>query len=72
MYLYKVGTQASVLINQVSLFQGCPLREVPLYKPKIQVWETITNVVHPPSFPELGNGLGVDLHSLQGSLDIYF
>ena len=26
MYLYKVGTQSSVLINQVSLFQGCPLR----------------------------------------------
>ena len=31
MYLYKVGTQSSVLINKVSLFQGCPLREVPLY-----------------------------------------
>ena len=29
--LYKVGTWSSVLINQVSLFQGCPLREVPLY-----------------------------------------
>ena len=31
MYLYKVVTQSSVLINQVSLFQRCPLREVPLY-----------------------------------------
>ena len=31
MYLYKVGTWSSVLINQVSLFQRCPLREVPLY-----------------------------------------
>ena len=37
MYLYKVGTQSSVLIKQgvliseVSLFQRCPLREVPLY-----------------------------------------
>ena len=30
MYLYKVVTQSSVLINQVSLFQGGPLREVPL------------------------------------------
>jgi len=30
MYLYKVGTQSNVLINQVSLFQGCLLREVPL------------------------------------------
>ena len=30
MYLCKVGTQSSVLINQVSLFQGCPLRGVPL------------------------------------------
>ena len=28
MVLYKVGTQSSVLINQVSLFQGCPLRGV--------------------------------------------
>ena len=28
MYLCKVGTQSSVLINQVSLFQRCPLREV--------------------------------------------
>ena len=28
MYLYKVGTQSSVLINQVPLFQGGPLREV--------------------------------------------
>ena len=31
MYLYKVGTQLNVLINQVFLFQKCPLREVPLY-----------------------------------------
>ena len=31
MYLYKVGTQSSVLINQMSLFQECPVREVPLY-----------------------------------------
>ena len=31
MHLYKVGTWSSVLINQVSLFQRCPLREVPLY-----------------------------------------
>ena len=30
--IYKVGTQLSVLINQVSLFQMCPSREVPLYK----------------------------------------
>ena len=33
MYLIcKVGTQSSVLINKVSLFQRCPLREVPLVK----------------------------------------
>ena len=31
MYLYKVGTQSSVLVNQVSLFERCPLGEVPLY-----------------------------------------
>ena len=31
LYLYKVGTQPGVLINQLSLFQRCPLREVPLY-----------------------------------------
>ena len=31
MYLYKVGTHSSVLINQMSLFQRCPLRDVPLY-----------------------------------------
>ena len=30
-YVLKVVTQSSVLINQVSLFQGCPLRGVPLY-----------------------------------------
>ena len=30
-YSCKLGTQSSVPINQVSLFQGCPLREVPLY-----------------------------------------
>ena len=29
-YLYKDGTQFSVLINQVSLLQRCPLREVML------------------------------------------
>ena len=29
LYLYKVVTWSSVLINQVSLFQGCPLRAVP-------------------------------------------
>ena len=39
MYLYKVGTQSSVLINQVSLFPRCPLREVPLYQSHShQVW----------------------------------
>ena len=33
MYLYKVGTQSSVLINQVSLFQRCtcPLSGVPVF-----------------------------------------
>ena len=31
MYSYKAGTQTSVLINQGPLFQGCPLREVPVY-----------------------------------------
>ena len=31
MYLYRVGTQSTILINQVSLFERCPLREVPLY-----------------------------------------
>ena len=31
MYSYKAGTQSSVLIKQMSLFQRCPLREVPLY-----------------------------------------
>ena len=30
-YLYEVGTWSSVLIREVSLFQGCPLRGVPLY-----------------------------------------
>ena len=30
-YLYEVGTWASVLIGEVSSFQGCPLRGVPLY-----------------------------------------
>ena len=30
MYLYEVGTQSSVLINELSLFQRCPLQEVPL------------------------------------------
>ena len=30
-YLYTVETWSSVLIKQVSLFQGCPLRGVPLY-----------------------------------------
>ena len=30
MQLYKVGTRTSVLNNQVSLFQGCPLRGIPL------------------------------------------
>ena len=29
--IYIVGTQSSVLINEVSLFQRCPLRGVPLY-----------------------------------------
>ena len=27
-YFYKIRTQSSVLINQASLFQRCPLREV--------------------------------------------
>ena len=33
MYLYKIGAhdQSSVPINQLSLFQRCPLRGVPLY-----------------------------------------
>jgi len=31
MYSCKVGTRSCVLINQVALFQRCPLREVPLY-----------------------------------------
>ena len=38
-YLYKVGTQLSVLIKQgVSLFQRCSLREVPLHmrQPKVE------------------------------------
>ena len=39
MYLYEVGTQSSVLINEVSLFQGCPLRGVPLY-----IFHTARNV----------------------------
>ena len=30
-HLYEVGTRSNVLINQVCLFQGCPLREVQLY-----------------------------------------
>ena len=29
-YVYEVGTRSSVLINQVSLFQECPIREVSL------------------------------------------
>ena len=28
--LYKVGTRSSVLINEGSVFQRCPLRGVPL------------------------------------------
>jgi len=31
MYLYEVGTQSSVLIDQGVLFQECPLRGVSLY-----------------------------------------
>ncbi len=30
-YLYEVWTWSSVLIREVSLIQGCPLRGVPLY-----------------------------------------
>jgi len=30
-YLYEVGTWSSVLIREVSSFQGCRLRGVPLY-----------------------------------------
>ena len=30
-YLYEVGTWSSVLTREVSSFQGCPLRGVPLY-----------------------------------------
>jgi len=30
-YLYEVGTWSSVLIREVSSFQRCPLRGVPLY-----------------------------------------
>ena len=30
-FLYDFGAQSSVLINKVSLCQGCPLREVPLF-----------------------------------------
>ena len=33
MYLCKVGTRSSVLIK--SLFQRCPLREVPLYTAEV-------------------------------------
>jgi len=29
-YLYEVGTWSSVLIGEVSSFQGCPLRGIPL------------------------------------------
>ena len=28
MYSYKVGIQSSVLVNQMSLFRRCPLREL--------------------------------------------
>ena len=31
LHVYTVGTQSSVLISEMSLFQRCPLREVPLY-----------------------------------------
>ena len=39
MYLYKVGTQSSVRLSKVSLFQRCPLREVPLYmwQPRVKI-----------------------------------
>ncbi len=30
-YLLEVGTSSSILIREVSLIQGCPLRGVPLY-----------------------------------------
>ena len=30
MYLYKAGTWSGVLFNRVSLFQGYPLRGVPI------------------------------------------
>ncbi len=30
-HLYEFGTWSSILIREVSLIQGCPLREVPLY-----------------------------------------
>ena len=43
MYLYEVRTQSSILINQVSLFQKCPLREVPLYY--IPNWQIVLLVL---------------------------
>ncbi len=36
-YLYEVGTWSSVLIREVSLIQGCPLRGVPLYTDTLAV-----------------------------------
>ena len=36
MYFYRVGTQSSVLINQVTLFQRCPLRENKLFLSNFQ------------------------------------
>ena len=41
MYLSTVGTQSSVLINQVSLFQVCPER---FYCMPVQTWEGTTFV----------------------------
>ena len=39
MYLYKVGTQSSVLINEGFLFQRCPLRDMICYLGNITVEE---------------------------------
>ncbi len=35
-YVYVVGTWSSVLIREVSLIQGCPLRGLPLYMYMVQ------------------------------------
>ena len=45
-YLYKVGTQSSVLINQVSLFQRCPLSGSTVVFEEVHYYHTVCVLGH--------------------------